>query len=111
MLHISGAELRGMPRRKNHLTRSEEVSRVLRWAEQQGFADEPAMVALRGDATEAAFQLAITWAKGRGYFNIAAALERALSSTLTVAEFLRRGQAAQRTVDAILRDEQANRKS
>ena len=69
------------------------------------------MVALRGGATDDAFRIAITWAEGRGFFNIAAALERALSSTLTVAEFVRRGQAPQRAVDAILRDEQANRKS
>jgi hypothetical protein len=38
-------------------------------------------------------------------------IERPLSSTLTVAEFVRRGQAAQQAVDAILRDEQAKRKS
>jgi hypothetical protein len=100
-----------MPRRKTHLTPSEEVSRVLGWADQQGFAGEPAMIALRGGATDDAFQHAITWAKGRGFFNIAAALERALSSTLTVAEFVRRGQAAQRAVDAILSAERAKRKS
>jgi hypothetical protein len=66
-----------MPRKKLHLTPSEEVSRVLQWAEQQGFADEPAILGLRDSATDYAFQLAITWAEGRGFFNIAAALERA----------------------------------
>lgn len=76
---------------QNPLKPPEEVSRVLRWAEQQGIAGEPPMVALRGGATDDAFQIAITWAEGRGFFNIAAALERALSSTLTVAEFVKRG--------------------
>ncbi len=62
-----------MPRKKLHLTPSEELSRILQWAELQGFADEPAIAALRGGATDHAFQLAITWAEGRGFFNIAAA--------------------------------------
>jgi hypothetical protein len=98
-------------RAANHLTPPEEVSRVLHWAEQQGFAGEPAMVALRGGATDHAFQIAITWAQGRGFFNIAAALERALSSTLTVAEFVRRGQAAQQAVDnAILSSERRSKR-
>jgi hypothetical protein len=52
-----------------------------------------------------------SWAEGRGFFNIAAALERALSSTLTVAEFVRRGQAAQKAVDAILSAERSKRKN
>jgi hypothetical protein len=96
-----------MPRRKTYLTPTEEVSRVLSWAEQQGFADEPAMLALRGGATDDAFQVAINWAEGRGFFN----MERALSSTLTVAEFVRRGQAAQQAVDAVLSAERSKRKS
>jgi hypothetical protein len=38
-------------------------------------------------------------------------VERALSSTLTVAEFVRRGQAAQQAVDTILSAERSKRKS
>jgi len=38
-------------------------------------------------------------------------IERGLSSTLTVEEFVRRGQAAQQAVDAILDAERSKRKS
>jgi hypothetical protein len=38
-------------------------------------------------------------------------IERALRSTLTVAEFVKRGQAAQQAVDAILSAERSKRKS
>ena len=69
------------------------------------------MLALRGRAAEDAFLVAINWAEGRGFFNIAAALERALSSTLMVGKFVRRGQAAQKAVDAILSAERSKRKT
>jgi hypothetical protein len=36
-----------MARKKLHLTPSEELSRILQWAELQGSADEPAIAALR----------------------------------------------------------------
>jgi len=38
-------------------------------------------------------------------------IDRALSSTVTVAEFVKRGQAAQHAVDAILSAERSKRKS
>jgi hypothetical protein len=55
------------------------MSRVLQWAERQGFADVPALVALRASRTDHAIESAITWAEDQQFFNIATALGRALS--------------------------------
>ena len=77
-------------------------------AEVEGLRESLAVWIEGTHSTEQAYSIGI--AVG-GLLKDGMPIERALSSTVTVAEFVKRGQTAQRAVDAILSAERSKRKS
>jgi hypothetical protein len=64
---------KGRPKKPENRTAREEIASVIDWAERQGYADVPAIAALRHHPTPATVLAAIQWADEQGFRNIAAA--------------------------------------